>query len=178
MEDLLWTQGQQNMGGLVGDLYAVEADQINLETALGFESDALKVTGDIVLNDHYKFARIYHTRGTGKLDDTVVGERDGRSVENMVEFNIPGNQTSVETFKYNYLNTPLVVICKDSEGNFRLMGLALINGIVTLDMPAYIESIAGTTGATTADKRGSTFQIKSEAPHPALFYTGTIDLVS
>lgn len=181
-EDILWTQGQDNMGGLVDDLYYVPIDDIDLTVPLTLEADGVTIDDDIVLKATKKWFRIYHTRGTGKLDDSLVGERDGKSFENMVEFKFPGDTAALVKFKRQVANTPLAVICKDAQGNYRLLGVTLQKDpataadAVTIKFPAYIEQASGTTGAKGSDAKGHTFQIKAEAVCPPLFYTGEIDV--
>lgn len=172
--DLKWNQGVDNMGGLVGDVFFCPTEDIATLPALA--TDKISLTGNIVCKTGKKFIQIYHTKGTGKLDDTSVGERDGKSRENMLEFFFPGAKKEVEAFKHQVQNTPGVVICKDTENNLRVLGICVLGGNVGLDLPAYMESSSGTTGAASADRRGSTFQFKSESPHPPLFYGGDIPL--
>jgi len=181
-EDILWTQGEDNMAGLVDDLYFVPIDDIDFTTPPTLDVDGVTIANDITLLATKKWFRIYHTRGTGKLDDNVVGERDGKSFENMVEFKFPGDTKELVAFKRQVLNTPLAVVCKDTQGNYRILGVSLIKDpatgtdVTTLQFPAYIEQASGTTGAKGSDARGHTFQIKSEAVCPPLFYEGTIDV--
>jgi len=176
--DLKWPQGKDNMGGLIGDLYYCPVDDIDEASLPTLDADGITLTGNFVCKSTKKFIQIYHTRGTGKLDDNSVGERDGMSRENICEFFFPGSEKEVEAFKRAAQNTPGVVICKDVDGNFRVLGAVALGdpAVVSLAMPAYMQSASGTTGAASADRRGTTFQFKSEAPHAALFYDGTIPL--
>lgn len=179
MEDLLWAAGKPNMGGLVGDVYAVPVDDIDDTQLPTLDADGVSLTGNFVLKADKKFARIYHTRGTGKLDENTVGDRDGKSFENMAEFFFPGMEKTVAKWKKDYVNTPMLVIVKETSGGMRVIGITVLeDDSLSLALPAYIESIAGTTGAAAADRRGSTFQVKAEAPHPPLYYSGTIDLTA
>jgi hypothetical protein len=178
MEDLEWPQGKTNMGGLVGDVYAVPVEDIDETQLPTLDADGVSLTGDFVLKTDKKFSRIYHTKGTGKLDDNSVGERDGKSFENMAEFFFPGQEKVVAKWKKDYANTPMVVIVRETSGGMRAIGVCDLGGSISLDLPAYIESLAGTTGAASADRRGTTFQVKAEAPHPPLYYSGAIDLTS
>lgn len=180
MNDITWTQGKQNMGGLKDHFYFVPLDEVDITAtiaALTLAADGKTVSGDIALVALSKFGKIYFTKGTGKLDYTVVGERDGRSMEHMFEANIPGGEPDNMAVIDVMLNTPGIAIAKDSSGNQLLMGISKDeNGILNVDFPAYLESIAGTTGAAAADKRGITLGVKSESPETPLVYTGTIDL--
>ena len=181
-QDILWTQGSDNMGGLVGDLYYAPTEDIDFTTPPTLDADGVTVSGDITMKTGKFFNRIYHTRGTGKIDSTVVGERDGRSFENICEFKFPGETPEVVAFERQVLNTPLVVIGKDAQGRQRLLGINVIkdtagtSDVLTLDFPAYLESLNATTGAAGSDAKGHTFQFKTEALSTPLFYTGAIPL--
>ncbi len=173
-EDLLWTQGKENMGGLLGDIFFIPIEDVDPAALPTLDVDGISLTGEIAPLSTKEFFQIYHTKGTGKIDDNTGGERDGKSFENLLEFFFPGQEKSVENFKKMVANTPGLWIAKDPQGNYRALGISAIGGVVTLDRPAYCESIASGTGAASTDKSGSTFQVKSEAPHPPLFYSGTI----
>jgi hypothetical protein len=179
--DVVWAQGNENMAGLVGNIYYCPIEDIDtfpdLSAAGSLDTAAMS---NFVCKATKKFYQIYHTLDTGKLDDATVGERDGKSKENLLEFFFPGGKKEVAEFERQALNTPCVVICKDTEGNLRLLGavnLDIAAVTITGDIPAYLESSSGTTGAARADRRGKTFQFKHSAPHAPLFYKGSIPLV-
>lgn len=178
--DLLWPQGKDNMGGLLGKLYYSPVEDIDAANLPTLDTDGVTLTGDFACKTGKRFYEVYCTRGTGQLQDETVGERDGKSQENMVDFFIPGSLKDVEAFKRRVQNTPVVVICSDTDGNFRVIGVVALGAEgseeVSLDMPAYLETKTGTTGAAGTDRRGTSFQFKAEAPHSALFYDGTIPL--
>ena len=182
-EDVLWIQGSDNMAGLSGDIFFVPKDDVD-ETALlalSLDADGVTLSSNIPLVALKKFFRIYHTRGTGKITDQVVGERDAKSFENMAEFKFPGDTKALVAFKRQVLNTPGVYIARDANGKYRLFGITTVkdgsdNDVLTLDFPAYIESASGDTGAGGGDAKGHNFQVKTAGVCPPLFYEGTIDV--
>ncbi len=180
-EDVLWAQGKDNMGGLVGPIYFVPVEDLDWTTPPALGADGVTISGDIVLGAGKKFIQIYQTRGTSKIDSNVVGERDGRSYENIAEFKFPGDTPEVLSFLRQVANTPGVVIAKDPQGKFRVIGLTVVKDtdgttdVLSKDFPAYLEAGAGTTG-TGADAKGHTISFKAESLCPPLFYTGDIDL--
>ncbi len=176
-QDLKWTQGSDNMGGLVGGIFYCPVEDIDATQLPTIAADGVTLVGAFVPVATKGFIEIYHTKGTGKIDDSTVGERDGRSAENMMEFFFPGSKKEVEAFKRLARNTPCVVIGKDTDGNLRVVGVAVIGNNVVLDLPAYLEAANGTTGAQTADRRGTTFQFKAESPDAPLFYDDAIPLL-
>ncbi len=178
--DINHTQGQANMGGLVRKIYYAPIDDIltfpDLAAAGGVKTAALS---NFVMKSTKEFVEIYFTDGTGKFDDTTVGDRDGRSKENLLEFFHPGNKEAILAFERFALNTPCVVIAVDSEGQQILFGVVNMDDStdeLTGDCPAYLESSNGTSGGARADRRGKTFQFKASATHGPLIYVGTIPL--
>jgi hypothetical protein len=178
LTNLNWNQGQQNMGGIIGQIFYCPIEDI-LTFPEASAAGKLDTIESFVCKPGKKFISIYHTAETGKLDDTTVGERDGKSKENLLEFLFPGSKQDVAEFERFALNTPCVVICKDTSGNYRALGIGSFDDQtveLTGDIPAYLESSSGTTGAARADRRGKTFQFKHSANHEAIYYKGTIPL--
>jgi len=180
-EDVPYGQGQDNMGGLVGSIYFVPMDDVDKTTPLTLEADGVTISGNIVLAALKKFIAIYHTRGTGKILSNLVGERDGRSFESMFEFKFPADTPEIFSFLRQVANTPGILIAKDPQGKYRVLGLTVVKDtdgttdIVSFDFPSYLESAPGDTGYG-ADAKGHTLTFKSEGLVPPMFYTGTIDI--
>ena len=177
LNDITWAQGKQNMGGLKGEFYFVPINDVDFATPPALDVDGKTITGAITLQSLKKFYKAYFTKGTGKLDATSVGERDGKSFECMFEFRVPGNDVANLTAIEQMLNTPGLWIGEDASGNMIVLGISKNDdGTLHIDFPCYLESANLTTGATPADARGVTVQVKSESPHFPLFYTGAIDV--
>lgn len=176
LNDITWETGRQNMGGLKDSIYVAPADDVDLTTPPALDTDGKTITGDITLKSTKKFHKLYFTKGTGKLDFGSVGERDGKSFENMAEFNVPGTDAANLAVMDALLNGAFIAIVKDGT-SLKVMGLSKDeDGNLSVDFPVYSETFTGTTGAAAADKRGTTIVLKSEAPHTPLVYTGAIDL--
>lgn len=178
--DLLWTQGQDNMGGLVGEIFFCPAEDIltlpDLSAVGALDTEAAV---DIACKTGKNFIRIYHTAETGKIDYNTVGDRDAKSKENILEWLYPGDDKTLAEVERLIQNTPGVYICKDTKGNLRLLGVSNLDASVatlTLDIPCYVETSNGTTGMARADRRGTTFQVKHSASHRPVFYMGTVPL--
>ncbi len=176
LNDIVWPTGKQNMGGLRDSIYVVPADDVDLTTPPTIDIDGKTLTTALALKPNRKFYKLYFTKGTGKLDFNVVGERDGKSFENMVEFNVPGGDAANLAVVDEMLNGAFVAIVKDGTQQL-VIGLSKDEaGVLNVDFPVYTESLTGTTGAAAADKRGMTIVLKAEAPHTPLVYASTIDL--
>lgn len=176
--NVLWPQGADNMGGLIGDIFFVPMADVD-KTALPVIGADLVITGDITLNALAYFYAIYQTRLTSKIDDATVGERDGRSKDVMFEFKFPGDTPEIIAFCRKVQNTPGILIAKDPQGKQRILGVAVIDNAgtdeVTFDLPAYLESDTGTTGVGS-DAKGHTLIFKAESLTKALIYEGLIDV--
>lgn len=179
-EDLIWSQGQDNMGGLVGESFFIpieDVDTIPDLSAVGSleTEDAV----DILPKVGKKWYRLYHTPETGKVDYNTVGELDAKSKENMLEMFYPGDDATLAEQERLLQNTPGLYACKDTKGNLRVLGLTNLDRSVvtlTLDSPANLVTSNGTTGAARADRRGTTFVVKHSASHRPVFYKGVIQL--
>jgi hypothetical protein len=181
LTDLKWTQGQQNLGCIVGDIYYCPVEDIltfPVLTAAGSLETA--AASNFVCKTGKEFISIYHTPETGKIDDNVIGEIDGKGFENFLDFFFPGSKLAVRDFTRFALNTPCVVIAKNTNGQYEIIGVVNLDETTTTltgDIPAYLQTANGTTGAARADRRGRAFQFRQPGcPHPPIIYKGTIPL--
>lgn len=183
LTNLTWAQGSQNLGGIVGVIYYAPIEDVETFPDLSAAGSGITdASDDFVMKTGKKFYTIYHTAETGKADSNTVGERDGKGIENMLEFFFPGSKQAVAEFTRFALNTPCVVVYKNTSGQHEVLGVVNLDGTnVTLtgDIPAYLESANRTTGAARADRRGTTFQFKQPgSPHNPIIYVGDIPLVA
>lgn len=178
--DLLWASGQDNMAGLIGEIYFCPAEDIETLPALSAAGSLTTATdADITCKTGKKFYRIYHTAETGKVDYNTVGEIDGKSKQNVLTFFYPGDDDILAAQERLLQNSPGVYICKDTKGNLRLLGVTNFDPastVLSLESPAYLQTSNGTTGAAASDRRGTTFEVVHKAPHRPIFYKGDIPL--
>lgn len=169
---------EDNLGGIQGDIYTIPVDDID-ETSLPTldPTDGVTLVGNIVPKSGKRFSKLYQTKGKGKLDYTTVGERDGKSFENVIEFFVPGTKKEIAVFSHRVQNLPVVAIVNEG-GNQRVVGITVLNNQVSLGLPAYLETGSGATGAASSDLKGSTFNFKAEATRPPLYYEGNIPIVA
>jgi hypothetical protein len=183
--DVAWLEGQDNMPGLVGEIFFIPKSEVDI-SALSIADDGVSTIGNITLLPEGKITTIYATENTGNITDTDQGEIDGKYTQNMLTWFTPGSFPRLEEYKRKVRNTPGLFICKDTDFNWRLMGIwAARNPLYTeggmedkylpsLDIPARINAINGTQGTRGGDRRGTTFEVVQDAPHAALFYTGDL----
>ncbi|RNI27648.1 hypothetical protein EFA69_16145 [Rufibacter immobilis] len=164
LEDLLFEEGTENMGGLVGEIYAAPASEVESITVA---EDGVTATA-IKMKAGKKMSRIYFTKDTGKVEDNEVGERDGGSFETTLGFFHPGNSAAVLKAKKKFNNGGFIFLAMDAQGQMRVVGSKLY--------PAYREAGSITTGGTPTERRGATFNFKAASNGPALIFTGTVPL--
>lgn len=187
--DVDWIEGQDNMPGLVGNKYFIPRSQVNIN-ACTIENDGVRLAGNIALTATGRINEIYSTENSDSLADSDQGEIDGKYAQNMLTFFTPGSYTNLESFKRAVRNTPGIWIFKDTKGQWRVLGIYaaenplwtgnadVVNDrfIPSLDLPARVNTINGTSGTRGGDRKGTTFEIMQDAPHPALIYTGDLPL--
>ena len=164
LTDLLFAEGTENMGGLIGEIYAILASDVE---SITLAPDGVTATA-IVLKAGKKFSRIYFTKDTGKVEDAEVGERDGGSFETSLSFFSPGNSATLLKLKKMFNNGGFIFVAMDAQGQMRIVGSKLY--------PAYREPGNITTGGTPTERRGGTFNFKAASNSPALIFTGTVTL--
>lgn len=173
-------EGGANGGGLTDHLYIVaveDVDEVAL-AALATPGDNKTVATPIPLKANKKFAKFYFTKGLdAKLSYPLVGERDGKVRDVMIDVKQPRLIAANEVIIDEMATTPSVIICRDAEGQLRLVGIQLRkDGKLAMDFPAFMETDDAGTGGAIAEKKGHAFQWKSESSVTPLFYTGAIDL--
>jgi hypothetical protein len=179
MNDLLFTQGQDNLAGIIGEIYIVPVEDVATIPALA-AATSLKITGNITLDANKAWKRLYFTDETGKVDFKNVGERDGKALETMLSVRYPKWSADLIDWVRSVQNTPCLVSFKMANSGKRfVMGLTqpdIASTTVTADIPVYFETGEGTTGEKRADQNGVLLSWKFTAAHGPIEYSGTFDL--
>ncbi len=169
--DLLKVCGDTNAPGLTTKAYAVCSCDIDVFPGMKTYTnpgDTITLDGDITLDALKQFFTLNIVEDTGKLTENAVGETGSKSMESMYEGFIPGTGAANLEFIKDQLNACDVFVVKDAEGQMRVLG--------TKDRPAFLDSVEITTGATSVDRAGVAFTVKSTQGGPAPVYAGVIDL--
>lgn len=178
--DLLFTPGQDNLAGLAGEAYICPTDDILSVPALAVAGGLTSAAAAIVNKTGKLFFRIYMTDETGKVESKIVGERDGKAVESIFTMKHPGDAAAVAQFVRDWQNTPCVIIFKDAKtGLFKLLGVSNLDKastVLSLTIPAYMESGDMMSGEKRADSRGVVLAWKFTCAHPPITYMSTIPL--
>lgn len=191
--DVEWLEGQDNMPGMVGDIKFIPKSAVDI-SALTIDDDGVTALGNITIKTNGavpplplgRITTIYCTENSSNITDADQGDLDGKYTQNLLTWFTPGSFKQMESYKRLARNTPGVFIVKDTEFNWRLMGVwaaknpAFVEGGVepkflpSLDIPARIQTANGTQGTRGGDRKGTTFEVVQDAPHAALFYMGDI----
>ena len=183
--DVEWLEGQDNMPGMVGDVKHIPKSGIDI-SGLTIDNDGVTARGTIAVKAGSRITTIYCTENSSNITDNDQGDIDGKYTQNVGTWFTPGSFPTLESFKRLVRNTPGVFIMKDTEFNWRLLGVwaaknpAYTEGgeepmfLPSLDIPARVQTANGTQGTRGGDRKGTTFEVVQDAPHAALFFIGDL----
>jgi hypothetical protein len=178
MNDLLHTQGQDNMAGIIGEIAIVPVEDVDTIPALTAAA-SLVTAGNIVLDAGKAWKRIYFTDETGKVEMKTVGERDGKALECMLSVRYPKLTTALLDWIRSVQNTPCLVSFKMANSGKRyVLGLTqfdIASTTLTADIPVYFENGEVNTGEKRADQNGALLTWKFTSHHGPVEYNGTMD---
>jgi len=178
MNDLLFTQGQDNLAGIIGEIDIVPVADVDTIPALT-AATSLVTAGDIVLDAGKAWKRLYFTDETGKVEIKSVGERDGKGVECILSVRYPKLSTALLDWIRNVQNTPCLVAFKMANSGKRyVLGLTQFDvaaTAITADIPVYFETGEASTGEKRADQNGALLTWKFTSHHGPVEYNGAMD---
>lgn len=163
--------GSTNVPGLAVRTWWVQKDDVDVfpdRKIAGPQGDTVVLDGDITLVALKAFKEIDLVTDSGEIKSTMVGPVGSRSFENTLDFIIPKLTPETAEFHECNANQCLVVIVKQKDGNFRVLG--------SPDSPAFFETQDGASGKTSGDTSGFTDQLKDTTGLVAPFYEGIIDI--
>jgi hypothetical protein len=177
MNDLLFAQGQDNLAGLVDKIYICASEDILTVPALT-AATSLKTAADIVCKTGKKFAQIYITDETGKVETKSVGPRDGKGRETVLSGRHPALGHELEDLIRQCQNTPSVLIYRLAR-NGKMFALGLNQPDITTtalstDIPAYFETGDASSGEKRADQNGALLSWKFGCAHGPIEYGGQL----
>ena len=182
MNDLLFTQGKDNLAGLVDKFWICPAEDILTLPALTAATSIKTAATDIVCKSTKKFYQLYITDETGKVETKSVGERDGKGRETMLSGRYPALGVELEDFIRTCQNTPSVIIYRLARnGKLYILGVSQLDQASTalsLAIAAYFEGGESGSGEKRADQNGSLLSWKFTAGHGPIEYAGTVPLIA
>ena len=180
MNDLLFTQGQDNLAGLVDFAWIAAAEDILTPPVLAAASSLKTTATAIVMKTGKKFTKIYFTDETAKIETKSVGERDGKGRESMLSGRYPALGTELEDAIRQYQNTPSILIFRLARnGKLYMIGFSQLDIALTalsVAIPAYFESGDSSSGEKRADQNGALLGWKWTAAHGPVEYAGAVPL--
>lgn len=178
MNDLLFTQGQDNLAGIIGELAIVPVEDIDTLPALA-AATSLAISGNITLDSGKAWKRLYFTDETGKVEVKTVGERDGKGVETIISVRYPKLGKELIDWIRSVQNTPCLVSYKMANSGKRfIIGLTqfdISSTAITADIPVYFETAEVASGEKRADQNGALLTWKYTSQHGPIEYNGTMD---
>lgn len=165
---ILWPQGRYNPGGTTKLYYGFQEDFASFpaladpETATTFAS-LVSYTGPITMKTGKQLFELYCTLEEGELKSKLVGPRDGKGYENMMEISFPGSEAEFLGFQAASANRQLIFFVKEKNGKVRVLG--------NLEDPAFLEEADATSGKKVSDGRATKLTFKASSSTPAPLYT-------
>lgn len=167
--------GADNTSGIAQKIYVAKLSDIETlpkpvvddsASDSGTVDQLVTISSDIVMKAGKSFKELYVTLETGKVDDAVQGELDGKSFRSSISFFHPGTSAEQLGFAQYVKNGNFVVLVPELDGNVRVIGHEAY--------PAKIENIAITTGGATTERKGGTYTAYSVRKGPAPIFTGQV----
>lgn len=175
LPDVLWSDGQDNMGSLQTTIYYAKVTDFVAGTGLKppyTQAAATTMTqlgsinGTHVFKSGKNWKRLYATEDTGMVESKQQGELDGKSFKNKISMFYPGARADALGWSRYMNNTGGIYLGLDAEGLMRQVGSA--------QWPAHLTVADSSTTATAAGRKGTTFEASCSAPYPAPIYGGVI----
>ncbi len=179
MNDLLFTQGQDNLAGIIAKLRIVPVEDVATIPALA-SAASLIISGNITIDANKAWSELYFTDETGKVEFSPLGERDGKGLETKISVRYPKLTTELFNWIRNVQNTPSLVAFKmANSGKWYIAGLSqfdISSTTVTADIPVYFDALEGGSGEKRADQNGMLLTWVYRGAHGPIEYSGTFDL--
>lgn len=156
----------------VGIFYAVHSQATTIpmplkkgEVGYNYEK-SVTVASPIVFPATKGFATINVQPDTGEVKVSGVGNKGNRKLKQTFDFFVADNKPKLLGFLRTHLNTPMIFIVTERDGQKRLLGDAF--------SPAYLTESEVTTGKGGEDDKGGQFTIETYAA--VIVYNSTIQL--
>lgn len=157
---VLHKAGSDNMGGMSTMVYVAPHNIFKTFPSFAKETDT-ELTGKFEFRESDQgFVGVSASYKSNGLKSSPVGDIDSRCAKVEGEFFHPGADESAALFARLVQNTPVVIIVRDNEGKYRVVGDPINPAIVTVEHD---------TGKSPEDRKG--FTIKYEAYSSRLITT-------
>lgn len=180
MNDLLFTQGNDNLSGIVGEIYIARSADVETLPDLAAATSLKTAAEDIVMASGTKFQRVYITDATGMITVNSVGERDGKGRESVLQGRYPAMGTELADFIRQVQNTPSILIYRLARnGKLYMLGVSqldITSTTLSKDIPAYFDGAEATSGDARSAQNGALLTWRWTAAHDPIEYAGAVPL--
>ncbi len=130
-QDLLHSQGAENIAGTAQEFYYTEWEKITGWPAPGVTTATRNLwDGAFTFSTGGRWYRWYNTLETGKITSKMEGETDCKSFKNRVEFKHPGSAVAFQGVLAELKNRGIVLIAVEGNGQMRMIGNPLFQAAV------------------------------------------------
>jgi hypothetical protein len=169
--DVLFTDGQDNMGGLTKRAYiGFEGAFTSLSTPVANPATygaRVTITDNHVLANGKKLIELYIMYDKSGIESPLVGSRKAKSYKPTATYFYPGNDADCIGFQDLIKNSDLITFNEQQDGDGYIQ-------IGTRKLPASLVAGSVKTGVGPEGEKGIMFEI--EAPSRAAYYLYTGDL--
>lgn len=180
MNDLKFTQGRDNVAGLVDYLSITPSEDILTLPPLASALSLKTAPVDIIFKPGKCFKQVYFTDETAKVETKSVGNPDGMGRESVLTGRYPAFGTELEDAIRLYQNTPSVLAFRlKRNGKLYLLGVTQFDQastVLSLAIPAKFIQGDSSTGEKTSDQNGALLGWKYSSAHGPVEYAGIINL--
>lgn len=180
MNDLLFTQGKDNLAGIVDKIFIAATDDIDTIPDLASADSLVTAASDIVMKSTKKFQQIYITDETGSVTINSVGERDGKGRQTVLQGRYPALGKELADAIRLFQNTPSVLIYRLARnGKLYMIGVSQLDQSavdLSLAIPAYFTNAEAGSGALRSDQNGALLSWTWTAAHDPIEYAGAVPL--
>lgn len=179
--NLVWDEGSENLGGALGSVFYLPGSAADISALTC--TDGVTLIGDVGLAGTQVAVEVYATEDSIDLLDAQQGEFDGENTLNTLSFFHPGSKKEQAAFKRKVTVVPGIWFVKDSDLNWRVVGLTALQTQVgtykvTKDIQARVTAKEGTHGKRADTRKGTLYTVSYVCPHESMFYSGEIPLAA
>lgn len=176
--DQVYDEGKENLGGLLGAVYALPLSQADISALTC--TDGATLAGTLALVGSQNAIRIDVSEDSIDLNTAQSGDANGERKTQTLMFFIPGQSQGELSRKL--MSVPMVWFVKDSELKWRVVGISALQTavgtyVVNKDIQARVTAQESTFGKRADARRGIMYTVTYVTAHEPLIYTGPIPVV-
>ncbi len=175
--DQVYEEGKENLGGLLGAVYALPLSQADISGLTSTDGAAL--TGTLALVGEQPAIKIDVSEDSIDLNTAQSGDANGERKTQTLMFFIPGQNQGALSRKL--MTVPMVWFVKDAELKFRVVGISALQTavgtfVVNKDIQARVTTQESTFGKRADARKGIMYTVTYTTAHEPLGFAGPIPL--